>query len=128
MSEANQIEGVPEGWRLVRISKWPKVGEYAIYSPGEVVKVTEPDQWDLACIVEKIEPPKPRYRPFADAKEFAEHPRSGDWVTDQGFKFCKISFCCASGVRFDGEFIRFESAVDELKFLDGTPFGIEVVE
>jgi hypothetical protein len=42
MSEANQIEGVPEGWRLVRIADYSKKGDFAIYKAGEVVEVLDP--------------------------------------------------------------------------------------
>lgn len=123
MSE-QQIEGVPDGWRLVRISKWPKVGEYAIYSPGEVVRVTEPDQWELACIVEEIKQPK-QHRPFANAAEFEPHRdrwwrfkkdeenqrRRPESYNDRNYWGCSWQEI-------------FELAV----FDDGTPFGVDITE
>lgn len=126
MSE--QIEGVPAGWRLVRISKWPKVGEYAIYSPGEVVMVAEPDQWELACIVEKIEQPK-QYRQFANAAEFEQH--RDRWIKhpdaqDRKFKVIMFDDCgvCCYERRYSYAHL-FECGT---VFDDGSPFGMEVTE
>jgi hypothetical protein len=127
MSEANQIEGVPEGWRLVGFRQ-ARHGEDFLGLHGFVTRWNDHhESTSFYPIVERIEP-KPKYRPFANAEEFMKHPRSGDWVTDEGFKFCKILLCRSNGIRFDGRFLSYESAVDELKFLDGTPFGIEVKE
>lgn len=123
MSE-QQIEGVPDGWRLVRISKWPKVGEYAIYSPGEVVMVAEPDQWELACIVEKIEQPK-RYRPFANAAEFESHREKWWRFKEDNYNLCRppASYDDRKYWNWDWKEM-FEDAV----FEDGSPFGVEVTE
>ena len=122
-----QIPGVPEGWRLVRISRWPKVGEYAIYSPGEVVRVTEPDQWELACIVEEIEQPK-QYRPFANAAEF--EPHRDRWLNP---KFAPDQYIRTTAYIDRGhwvfeEYNTWEKMFANYLFDDGSPFGVEVTE
>lgn len=127
MSE--QIEGVPEGWRLIRITNIPKIGEYALSCAGRVVRVSDPDEWDIACIVERIEPPKPKYRPFVNAVEFMNHPLANDWINAGGEYFEKVTTCTNSGITFDDcELYSYQRALHELKFSDGTPFGVEVKE
>ena len=131
MSE-KQIEGVPDGWRLVRIGV-PRLGvDWVInheQSPTVCVVATLCENWP---IIEKIEQPK-QYRPFADAKEFEPHrdrwveytsPNRGDcsnyrvsaytservWLgPDNGGKTYKEAFHC-------------------LRLDDGSPFGVEVTE
>ena len=127
-----QIEGVPAGWRLVRISKWPKVGEYAIYSPGEVVMVAEPDQWELACIIEKIEQPK-RYRQFANAAEFEQHRDRWVEYTSPNYGDCsmyRVSAYTSERVCLgpDNAGRTYKEAFHCLRFADGSPFGVEVTE
>lgn len=65
---SDKIEGIPDGWELVRIVDRPQIGEYALGSVNHPVMVTNPDEWDLAVIVRKIETPK-EYRPLANAND-----------------------------------------------------------
>ena len=123
MSE--QIEGVPDGWRLVRIGK-PKSGEYYIEINGEAceAKLITPTvlKW-VFPIIEKIEQPK-KYRPFANAKEFEPH-RDRWWRFKEGINesFRTISY----SDRFHNV-QAWDKSLDEKVFEDGSPFGVEVTE
>jgi hypothetical protein len=68
-----KIQGVPEGYELVRIGI-PKDGE--LYLCGRRCDVEEYNEstWysSVYAIVRKIEKPK-QYRPFANAEEFTPH-------------------------------------------------------
>lgn len=136
MSE-KKIEGVPDGWRVVAIRK-VKTGESFIGVLGKM------EMWKGArneesiyvyAVVERIEPepPKPKYRPFANAAEFEPHrdrwveytsPRKGDT------SFYRIT--CYDDERVwlgpDNGGKTFTEAMEVLKFDDGSPFGMEVTE
>lgn len=130
MSE-QKIEGVPDGWRLVRIGK-PKAGETFMDGSSGVPHEASCD-WNrsLRAIIEKIEKPK-KYRPFANAAEF--EPHRDRWVT-----------CIEGGVSEDvsrvtgyddfGVFVGacddrfpYDEALKTLAFEDLEPFGVEVTE
>ena len=124
-----QIEGIPDGWELVRVGQVYN-GEHWINNGGG------PLRWDSDnpsssinyVIIRKIEKPK-RYRPFANAAEF--EPHRDKWLSHDGVvgawrihEYNDESFMIRDGV-----FCTFEEAFkDGRKFEDGTPFGVEVVE
>jgi len=124
MSE--QIEGVPEGWRLVRIGK-PKAGEYYIEINGEAceAKLITPTvlQWVFA-IIEKIEQPR-QYRPFANAAEFEPHrDRWWRYMDDnQTVSRPPANYSDSGHYGYD-----FEYGLERKVFDDGSPFGVEVTE
>lgn len=123
-----QIEGMPDGWRLVRIGK-PKAGEWFIDS-GNGIPREAPCDWsgNVRVIIEKIEQSK-QYRPFANAAEFMSHPLANGWVDAGGEYFEKVTTCTNSGITFDDcELYTYKRAFEELKFLDGSPFGVEMTE
>ncbi len=66
-----KIEGVPEGWELVRIGA-PKKGDLYVGSGGDVASCPCDYHAECYALVRKIEKPK-RYRPFASAEEFKPH-------------------------------------------------------
>ena len=127
----SSIEGIPEGWELVRVGK-AMMGEHRLNDDGLIMK------WDHAHrsaasnypIVRKIEKPK-QYRPFANAAEFKPHRDRWLARTDE------------NGLRVNGEFrldgfddtgiwlgsnhLSYKDALDRGGvFDDGTPFGVEV--
>lgn len=131
MSE--QIEGVPAGWRLVAIRR-VRNGEWFIERAGRIELWKEPDD-ETSCwvhpVIEKIKQPK-KYRPFANAAEFAPH--RDRWVT-----------CIEGGVGEDvsrvtgyddfGVFVGacddrfpYDEALETLAFEDLEPFGVEVTQ
>ncbi|MFN7318542.1 MAG: hypothetical protein ACK5S6_03425 [bacterium] len=120
------IPGIPDGWELVRIVDEPKIGEYALACANRPVMVMEPEKWDLAVIVRKIEKPK-RYRPFENAEEFK--PFRDAWFVREG-AMCQICRYDDDGIWIGGtyHFVSFKQCCRSLKFDDGTPFGVEVTE
>ncbi len=131
------IEGVPEGFELLRIGT-PEEGEPYIEPSGRIATCPGGYMGSGYPVLRKIEKPK-RYRPFANAAEFAPH--RDRWV------------CVANGIDEEisidssdvGECLRlqgygdlsiatwygwcaFETAFECFMFDDGSPFGIEVSE
>ena len=57
------------------------------------------------------------------------HPLANGWVNAGGEYFEKVTTCTNSGITFDDcELYTYKRAFEELKFLDGSPFGVEVTE
>lgn len=124
MSE-QQIEGVPDGWRLVAIRR-VRNGEWFIERAGRIELWKEPDD-ETSCwvhpVIEKIEQPK-QYRPFANAKEFEPHrdrwwkKKNGD---DRTYPPVYYNDKYSGGLHFDNCF-------EDRVFDDGSPFGVQVTE
>ncbi len=129
MSE--QIEGVPNGWRLVRIGV-PQLGvDWVInheQSPTLCVVATLCPNWP---IIEKIEQPK-KYRPFANAKEF--EPHRDRWLIhpeDEANGAFQVLEYDDTGIWANGMTEKMSYAIvknNGLRFDDGSPFGVEVTE
>jgi hypothetical protein len=122
------VPGVPDGWELVRITDDPKSGEFALEWPNRAVMVTDPDMWELAVIVRKIEKPK-RHRPFASAEEFKPHRER--WVRRvlDGLVFRCTSYGGGALVQYGSVLPTFSEAFVQFVFDDdGTPFGVEVTD
>ena len=133
------IEGIPEGWELVRVGS-VKPGEIRVDSDGK------PVEWNSSfesiasnyVIIRKIEKPK-RYRPFANAAEYASR-RDGfsvDWKNNTiapGFHAVVSANEPFLWVAFGTDITRFEwgQAFEKLEFrhVNGStsPFGVEVAE
>ena len=122
------IEGIPEGWELVKFGV-PKSGDWLINSSGEPEqsKGTFATVWP---IIRKIVKPK-RYRPFANAAEF--EPHRDRWVRRSHAGRPDAKGCykvCAYdnwGIFDRGSKISYEEMFnDGRQFDDGTPFGVEV--
>lgn len=123
----NKIEGIPDGWELVRIGQG-KTGDYRLSYGGEIMKCDS--EWSNTnnVIIRQVKPKT--YRPFANAAEFEPHRnrwlmhpsepdkrfKPGDYNNEGvwGLDRRKYSFAdlFESGTQFD----------------DGTPFGVEVSE
>ena len=123
------IEGIPEGWQLVRVGKI-KPGEVRVAADGK------PAEWNSVesdsanyVVIRKIEKPK-QFRPFANAAEFLAHHLSGDYIDVGAGEFAKVQHCSDRGVWFSGDedIQLYADAIADLKFRDGTPFGVEVAE
>lgn len=122
MSE-QKIEGVPDGWRLVRIGK-PKAGETFIDGSSGVPRKASYD-WNgsLRSIIEKIEQPK-KYRPFANAAEFEPH-RDRWWRVREESEFYQRTTYYSDDFNSGQDW---KTCFDERVFDDGSPFGVEVTE
>jgi hypothetical protein len=120
-----QVEGIPEGWELVRIG-CPEAGEFIVDSHGRpyVAALLFADKG--CAIVRKIEKPK-QYRPFRSAEEF--RPQRCRWVRHIA------SDSCSSVIGYNDRSVKFgtnkgywdyEMAFETWVFDDGSPFGVEV--
>jgi hypothetical protein len=130
-----KIEGIPDGWELVRIGK-PEPGEWVVSISGDPIQFASETSFDGYAIIRKIEKPK-EYRPFANAAEFAPH--RDRWISRSypNDKDEEPSTGCFKATAYDdsgiwtgsGESETYERMLDDdRRFDDGTPFGVEVVE
>jgi hypothetical protein len=120
-----KIDGVPDGYELVRIGPINN-GESYLDSDGKV-KV-----WDLGystkiinffVVVRKAEKPK-QYRPFANAEEFKPHREKWwKWIEDTSGVFPPASYN-----EFSHEDETWIDSFHFKVFEDGSPFGVEVSE
>jgi len=115
-----KIEGIPEGWELVRIG-FAKQDEWVVDDDGKPYQL-KGDAVSCRPIIRKIEKPK-RYRPFASVTEFKTHRD----------RWCKIGVCESRVQNVDQQHVYFrdmsftwEQVFIEITFEDGTPFGIEI--
>ena len=125
------IEGIPDGWELVRFD-YANKGESFLNGTGEIIlHIYDTPTPRMRLIIRKIEKPK-QYRPFANAAEFAPHKKR--WLTHpentvigefQVVEFNDNGIWC----RGMDDLMPYEHAYEVgLRFDDGTPFGIEVKE
>lgn len=123
-----KVEGIPEGWELIKFD-YANDGDWYMTGGGVATVHLSPKPTQAKrLIIRKIEKPK-QYRPFANGAEFLAHPLSGDWIDIGADEFAKVSQCNDSGIWFSGyaEIQHYEDAFVDLRFRDGTPFGVEVV-
>ena len=118
-----QIEGIPEGWELVRIGV-PELGEWIIGNDGGLHVVSKCVRAYCYPIIRKIEKPK-SYRPFASAEEFKPY-RDKWWYRDDqdGRRYFPPG---SYGDKNHGG-SNFTERFKTCFFEDGTPFGVEVTE
>lgn len=118
------IEGIPEGWELVRIGPVRR-GEHRLL----LDKSVEP--WDIsdisigwAVVLRKIEKSK-QFRPFESAEEFRAH-------RDRWWRYKKEpSSMFRPPCDFGDDYYNCGSwdwCFENCVFDDGSPFGVEVVE
>ena len=122
-----KIEGIPEGWQLVRIGK-VKPGEIRVDSEGN------PAEWNSVestsvnyAIIRKIEKPK-QFRPFANAAEFEPHRDRWFRVKMQPGHTIRTSAYDDRRHWSGEECDTWEKMFADYEFEDGTPFGVEVTE
>ena len=118
------IEGIPEGWELVRVG-CPTNGEFYLGMNGQPIICNLVFHGCAYIVVRKIELPK-RYRAFANAAEF--EPHRDRWIRrkSNGHKMRTTSYC--DNLHFTGndpdDWVAMLS--DYVFDDDGTPFGVEV--
>jgi hypothetical protein len=121
------IEGIPNGWELVRIGK-VRAPEYYVDDSGRIMQY-KTGIYSAAnyVVVRKIEKPK-QYRPFANAAE-------AETLWDAKLQFkghdadrFRVTAIRSTGVTIGGSTYKYEEAFERLECSDGTPFGIEVAE
>ena len=124
-----QIEGIPDGWELVRVGKPVANVDWVVWIDG-TPKLYQYSQQLTASnwpIIRKVEKPK-RYRPFANAAE-AEVM----WDAKLQFKGhdvdrFRVTAIRATGVIVGASWYSYEEAFERFECIDGTPFGVEVTE
>ena len=116
----NNIEGIPEGWELVRFGV-PKSGEVVLGPNGEPLEVNC-DGVTVWPIIRKIEKPK-TYRPFANAAEFKPH-RDRWWMLKSDERNQRRSPRDYDDLGYGD--LLWGDMLEDANFDDGTPFGVEV--
>jgi hypothetical protein len=124
-----KIEGVPEGYEIVRIGR-PEKRELFIDSTGQVGTSNGLEVSYCFAIVRKIEKPK-QYRPFANGAEYSPHfSRQVVEANDDNITYLPTAFDNNKvwlGPSFSGN--AWDKAFRSFKFKDdGTPFCVEVSE
>ena len=131
----NKIEGIPEGWELVRIGA-PYKGEWYVGSMGQPHQSSSSNGSSNYPIICKIEKPK-QYRPFANAEEFKPHRER--WVRIVVQSCGSLDRVCVGEIQAITGFnessicmwagwLTYHEGLEGLQFDDGTPFGVEVTE
>ena len=124
----SSIEGIPEGWELVRVGK-VLAGEFFINSDGRAHEALSALDFHGCAIIRKIEKPK-QYRAFANAAEFKPH--RDRWITKL-YSNGRASDGCFRvdsyddfGVWIVNERLSFDDMFNTNQpFDDGSPFGVE---
>jgi hypothetical protein len=117
------IEGIPDGWDLVRVGR-PAIGDWFIDGDGDPTQA-EIDYGSFWPIIR--EKPK-QYRAFANAAE--AEALLGQVLrlkVDHKHKFVVIGVT-SHGVQVGLSHWSLQEAFDCFERLDGTPFGIEVTQ
>lgn len=113
----NKIEGIPDGWELVRIGT-PAEGESYVVSIGEVDVCNSVRFAKNYAIVRKIEPPKPTYVPWT-----LETCTRG-WVRNKvSLSELAVVVISQSGVTAGLSYYNFDNLLRDFEQLDGTPCG-----
>ena len=131
VASAMQIEGIPDGWELVRFD-YAVDGESYMKGDGKfTVHVGARPTQVKRLIIRKIEKPK-QYRPFANAAEYMQNWGKPVCYKSSLFSICNVNFAGHLSVYVAfGDTVRrmkYAEAFHMLVFADGTPFGVEVVE
>ena len=126
------IEGIPEGWELVRIGT-PVFNVDWIVDPAGEPRLCDFDSTYLnRVIIRKIKLPK-QYRAFENAAEFKPH--RDRWIklliagSDGVYSAYRVATYDDWGVIFGGSKETYGTVFNRYVFDDdGSPFGVEVTE
>ena len=120
-----QVEGIPDGWELVKIGV-PKTGDWMISPEGKPDRAIK-DFTTLWPIIRKIKKPK-RYRPFANAAEAEPFWDAKLQFKGLGVDRFRVTAIRATGVIVGASWYSYKEAFEQVECIDGTPFGVEVIE
>ena len=127
--KVSSIEGIPEGWELVRVGT-PTNGEFYLGMNGQSIICNLVFHGYAYVIIRKIEKPK-TYRAFANAAEF--EPYRDRWIklliagSDGAYSTYRVVAHDDWGVIFGGSKETYGNVFNRYVFDDdGTPFGVEV--
>jgi len=120
----DKIEGVPDGWRLVRVGT-PLYTEWFLDSDRTPTLANFDFSKCCLAIVERVKSPEPTYRPFANAAEF--EPHRDKWICDPQHpaKKVKVISYDDQGIFSFKRFWGYSQLFDcGTVFEDGTRFGV----
>lgn len=120
-----KIEGIPDGWELVRIGS-VRHGEYYLDPKGHPVMWTSAvtSHQTNYVIIRKIEKPK-QYRPFANAAEAEPFFDRRLRYRSSTNAILRINVLGETGAEIAGKDYTYQQAFDRFECTDGTPFGVE---
>ena len=119
-----KIEGVPEGWELVRIGR-AKGGDWYLDGDNEPRVLEAHETIGGSAIIRKIEPPKPTYVPWT----YETCPIGCVVECLDARKKGMITGASDDGARVNGPTYSYEQLLDNWQQLDGTPCGtVEVAK
>ena len=126
----SNIEGIPDGWELVRVGS-PVVGvDWVVNRDGTAVLCEVEHFAQNWPIIRKIEKPK-TYRAFANAAEYKPH--RDRWlarIDEHGLLLdgeFQINGFDDTGIWLGSNHLSYKDALDRgHTFDDGNPFGVEV--
>jgi hypothetical protein len=123
----SNIEGIPEGWELVRIGTPVCDADWIVDPNGDARLCDYESMYLNRVIIRKIEKPA-KYRPFANAEEFKPH--RDRWVRLKSIErsFYRLDGFGDGGVSIQGGAVDYGKMFEDHWFDDGTPFGVEVTQ
>lgn len=127
-----KIEGIPDGWELVRIGTPVVNVDWVVDSEGKPRLCDIESTFLNRVIIRKIEKPK-KFRPFANPAEaepfWDKKLRMKEWrAKEPGKAMFRINAIGDEDVSIGFQVYSYQSAFDIYECTDGTPFGIEVTE
>ncbi len=119
-----QIEGIPDGWELVRFD-YATDGERYLDGSGDIVHHlgAKPTQ-AKRLIIRKIE----KYRPFANTAEAEVMWDAKLQLKEHSDDKFRVTAIRVTGVVIGASWYNYEEAFERFECVDGTPFGVEVTE
>lgn len=124
-----KIEGIPDGWELVRIGTPVVNVDWVVDSEGKPRLCDIESTFLNRVIIRKIEKPR-KYRPFQNAAEF--EPFRDRWVkhpNEPDKRFAPADYNNEGVWGVGGRMYDYETLFKSgTLFDDGTPFGVEVTE
>jgi hypothetical protein len=126
MSELPKFDRVPdppEGWRFVELGEaYDSRAMFWSKTYCEWARCGVPETWEDYVYIVPIDPPKPTYRPFANAAEF--EPYRDKWIKNAHGSVRRVGYYSDAGL--DG--MSWDMLFRNRTFDDNTPCGVKVSE
>jgi hypothetical protein len=126
------IPDPPEGWRFVEKDEaFDGRAQYWSTQSNKFLLAWQDDAYDSSLIyIVPIDPPKPTYRPFANAAEFM--PYANKFVVCKGSdEYYKVNVVNNNLIWFTSKSqnaLNYRELLADFEFDDGTPCGVKVSE
>lgn len=117
----------PKGYRWLSDGERTEIGDLFLLDGKTWEPVRNPEVYKSTYYVPHVRKIEPRYRPFANAAEFAPH--RDKWISRFEMGVIKPGAWKPIGYSDDGIYpdcsvFKYADAFEQLKFEDGTPFGV----